>query len=37
MMPFPFKIGMTEVEEVLNDMASPLVVCGEDDGDGRLL
>jgi hypothetical protein len=37
MMPFPFNIGMTEVDEVLNDIARPLAVCGEDDGDGRLL
>jgi hypothetical protein len=37
MMPFPFRIGMTEVDEVLKDMARPLAVCGEDDGVGRLL
>jgi hypothetical protein len=36
MMPFPFRIGMTEVDEVLNDIARPLAVYGEDDGDGRL-
>jgi hypothetical protein len=37
MIPFPFRIGITEVDEVLNDMARPLAVCGEDGGDGRLL
>jgi hypothetical protein len=36
MMPFPFRTGMTEVDEVLNDIARPLAVYGEDDGDGRL-
>jgi len=36
MIPFPFRIGMTEVDEVLNDIARPLAVYDEDDGDGRL-
>ncbi len=36
MMPFPLKIGMTEVDEVLNDIARPLEVYGEDPGDGGL-
>ena len=28
---------MMEVDEVLDDISRPLVVCGEDDGDGRSL
>jgi hypothetical protein len=36
MMPLPFRIGTTEVDEVLNDIARPLAEYGEDDGDGRL-
>jgi hypothetical protein len=37
MIPLPLRIGITEVDEVLNDMARPLAVYGEDGGDGRLL
>jgi hypothetical protein len=37
MIPLPFRIGITEVDEVLNDMARPLAVYDEADGDGRLL
>ena len=36
MIPLPFRIGMTEVDDVLNDIARPLAEYGEDDGDGRL-
>jgi hypothetical protein len=36
MIPFPFNIGITEVDEVLNDMARPLAVYGEDCGNGIL-
>jgi hypothetical protein len=35
--PFPFSIGITEVDEVLKDIARPLAVYGEEGGDGRLL
>jgi hypothetical protein len=34
---FSFRIGMTEVDEVLNDIPRPLAECGGDDGDVRLL
>jgi hypothetical protein len=37
MIPLPFKIGIMEVDEVLNDIARPLDVGGEDGGVGRLL
>jgi hypothetical protein len=37
MIPLPFRIGMTEVDEVLKDIARPLAVGGEDGGVGRLL
>jgi hypothetical protein len=36
MIPFPFNIGITEVDAVLNDMERPLAVYGEDCGEGRL-
>ncbi len=37
MMPLPFRIGITEVDAVLNDMASPLAVSDSDGDVGRLL